>query len=373
MDGHTRPKGAAVAFKAKRVTLRDVAAAAGVAPATVSYVINNTPGQKVRPETSERVRKAIAELGYIPNANARSMRGGRLRCVGVVIRKDLTVPRFAQTLQGIQSRLDKENMSIMLCSNRLQDDGMTDYVKAFLERRIDGVIFLGKDNEGPDAKSLSLAKSNGMPLVIYDCQMRPGTYSSVDLDYEGGARLLIERVLERNPKHLLYLRPDISKAQEEQRERGVREVIAAHPDVRLSVCTVPVTLENLQTWDIRYSIGHTAQVNDLTKQFAETVLEASESLVPGDAVVSSWSTWTDLFRSFCPKAGLIFGELANNGETRFTPGFFTRLPNMEVGKTCADSLLRLLDGKPAETRILQLEDIIDTSESSLVSPTLGIP
>ena len=362
-----------MAFRAKRVTLRDVAAAAGVAPATVSYVINNTPGQTVRPETSERIRKAVAELGYIPNANARSMRGGRSRCVGVVIRKDLTVPRFAQTLQGIQSRLDKAGMSLMLCSNRRQESGMTDYVTAFLERRIDGVIFLGKDNEGPDEASLAQARANAMPLVIYDCQMRPGTYSSVDLDYEGGARLLAERVLERRPKRLLYLRPDISKPQEEQRERGVREAVAAHPETQLLVCTVPVTLENLQTWDIRYSVGHTAQGTELTEQFASTVLHASKELEAKDAVVSSWSTWTDLFRSFCPKAGLIFGELANNGETRFTPGFFTRLPNMEVGTTCAESLLRLLDGKPAETRILQLEDIIDTSESSFASPALGIP
>lgn len=357
-----------MAFKTKRVTLRDVAAAAGVAPATVSYIINDTPGQKVRPETKERVKRAIAELGYIPDANARTMRGGKSRCVGVVIRKDLSVPRFSQTLQGIQNRLDHEGMSIMLCANRQQPDGMMDYIKAYLERRIDGVIFLGKDNDGPDRDSLEAARKNGMPLVIYDCQMRPGTYSSVDLDYEGGARLLIERVLENRPKTLLYLRPDIVKAQEEQRERGVREVLAAHPDTALHVCTVPVTLENLETWDIRYSVGHTKQVAELTDLFIETVRNASQDLVPGDAVVSSWSTWTDLFRHFCPSEGLIFGELANNGETRFTPGFYTRLPNVEVGKTCAEALIRLLEGKPAETRILQLEDIIDTSHTPWASP-----
>lgn len=347
------------AFKSKRVTLRDVAKAAGVAPATVSYVINNTPGQKLRPETRERVMQAVTDLGYIPDANARTMRGGKSFCAGVVINKDLAVPRFAQTLQGIQKGLDAAGYSLLLCTARRQADGPADYIRAYMERRIDGVIFLGKDNEGPDRASLAAIRSKHIPLVVYDCQMKPGTYSSVDIDYEGGARFLVERVLEEHPRQLLYLRPDIAKAQEEERERGVREAMAEHPECQLSICTVPVTLENLESWDIRYSVGITDRGRELTDRFVQTVRSAATGLCPGDAVVSSWSTWTDLFRSFCPSAGLIFGELANNGETRFSPGHYLRLPNIEVGRTCADALLRLIEGKPAEARTLKLTDIID--------------
>ena len=104
------------AFKSKRVTLRDVAKAAGVAPATVSYVINNTPGQKLRPETRERVMQAVTDLGYIPDANARTMRGGKSFCAGVVINKDLAVPRFAQTLQAY--RRDSMQPATRFCSAR---------------------------------------------------------------------------------------------------------------------------------------------------------------------------------------------------------------------------------------------------------------
>ena len=139
----------------------------------------------------------------------------------------------------------------------------------------------------------------------------------------------------------------------------MREAMAEHPECQLSICTVPVTLENLESWDIRYSVGITDQGRDLTDRFVQTVRTSAQGLEPGDAVVSSWSTWTDLFRSFCPSQGLIFGELANNGETRFSPGLYLRLPNVEVGHTCADALLRLIEGKPAETRTLKLTDIID--------------
>ena len=92
----------------KRATLKDVAREAGVTAATVSYVVNNTPGQTVRPETRDRVLAAVAKLNYIPNTHAQTLRSSCIPCVGVVIRKNLAVPRFAQMVFGIQERLEQE-------------------------------------------------------------------------------------------------------------------------------------------------------------------------------------------------------------------------------------------------------------------------
>ena len=351
------------AVRTKRITLRDVARLAGVAPSTVSYVINDTPGQTIRSETRDRVLAAVKELNYIPNAHARTMRGGRAGVAGVVISKNLAVPRFSQTLQGIQSRLDDAGLSLMLCTNRVRANGRVDYLNAFLERRVDGVVFLGRDNQGPDRASLKAINAESMPLVIYDCQMPAGPYSSVDLDYEGGARVLVRRVLSRHPRRLLYLRPDIDKAQEREREVGVRAAVAQSGSTELVVCTVPVTLDNLDTWDMRYSVGDTTEGGKLTTKFVEVVREAASMLRDGDAVVSSWSTWTDLFRHFCGDRSFVYGELANNGEARFAPGFYTRMPNLQVGEACADELLGRIAGKGAEQRVIRLDDVIDTNNA----------
>src|SRR5690554_5547715 len=69
------------ARKPGRPRLRDVAAAAGVSTATVSYVLNGTPGQSIRPQTQERVRRAADALGYVPHRVARTLREGRSRIV----------------------------------------------------------------------------------------------------------------------------------------------------------------------------------------------------------------------------------------------------------------------------------------------------
>ena len=81
---------------AKRVTLKDIARAADVTTATVSYVINNTPGQSIAAETRERVQRAARELNYVPNSAARALRRRRSGCVGVVAKKNLAVPRFSR-------------------------------------------------------------------------------------------------------------------------------------------------------------------------------------------------------------------------------------------------------------------------------------
>jgi DNA-binding LacI/PurR family transcriptional regulator len=65
----------------RRVTMRDVALASGVSPATVGFVINNTANQTISPSTRERVQKAAKDLGYVPDGMARAMREGSSRIV----------------------------------------------------------------------------------------------------------------------------------------------------------------------------------------------------------------------------------------------------------------------------------------------------
>ncbi|MFF0816819.1 LacI family DNA-binding transcriptional regulator [Rhodococcus sp. NPDC003318] len=74
-------RSASTSTDAPRVRIRDVAAAAGVSTATVSYVLNDTPGQTITGGTRARVRRAAAELGYIPHGVARTLRAGHSRIV----------------------------------------------------------------------------------------------------------------------------------------------------------------------------------------------------------------------------------------------------------------------------------------------------
>lgn len=346
----------------KRATLKDVAREADVTPATVSYVINNTPGQSIRPETRKRVLEAARKLKYAPNAHARTLRNHHSPCIGMVIRKNLAVPRFSQMAYGIQTKLEQEGYNALLLGNKINNLGIADYAEAFLAGRVGGIIFIGTDNQGPDERSLKVLADEHAPLVVFDTQTQADSYSTVDLDYVGGARLSCERVLSRGCKRVLYFRPDIDKPQETLREQGVRETCEA-AGVELVCARSPITLGNIELWDARYVGADTEEGLRLSERFLASVANALELVDDGDAVISSWATWTHYFRRIETQRGsrrrLTYAELANNGESWLAADLYTRLPNYEAGAACAEDVLALMRTGVPSARIMKLSNIIE--------------
>lgn len=346
----------------KRATLKDVAREAGVTAATVSYVINNTPGQTVRPETRERVLAAVAKLNYIPNTHAQTLRSSCIPCVGVVIRKNLAVPRFAQMVFGIQERLEQEGRNALLLGNAVDERGLSDYVGAYLAGRVSGVIFIGTENMGPDKKSLELLEAERAPLVVFNCQTEGDFYSTVDLDYRGGARLITSRVLERGCRRVLYFRPDADTPQERLREQGVRDACAGRSDVELVVRCAPIAFDSIEVWDARYYAGDTDEGLRLNEVFMESAREALGLVEDGDAVITSWSTWTHYFRKAEPGRDIVYAELANNGESWVASDLYTRMPNYDAGVACADEILSLVNGGACCARTIKLANVFEARQ-----------
>ena len=342
----------------RRTTLKDVAREAGVTAATVSYVINNTPGQSIRPETRRRVLQAARKLNYMPNAHARTLRSRTIPCVGVVLRRNLSVPRFSQMAYGIQTRLEEEDYNVLLLGNKTDALGHADYASAYLAGRVGGIIFIGIENEGPDAESLQLLTDESAPLVVFDCQQQADTYSTVDLDYRGGARLITSRILERGCRRVVYLRPRIDTAQERLRELGVRDICEAS-GVELLVREAPIDLHNIDVWDERYTVGNTEDGLKLSEELMETARGVLEEARDGDAVITSWATWTHFFRKVAPERRLVYAELANNGENWLAADFYTRLPNYETGIACAEEILSLMRGNAPSARIIKRTNVIE--------------
>ncbi|WP_200921680.1 LacI family DNA-binding transcriptional regulator [Agromyces sp. Leaf222] len=92
-------------MKSTRVTMKDVSVAAGVSQATVSFVLNDKPGETISPETRDRVRRAAAELGYVPNGAARALREGTSR---IVILNVARLPHGGTGLAAFIDALDAE-------------------------------------------------------------------------------------------------------------------------------------------------------------------------------------------------------------------------------------------------------------------------
>lgn len=166
----------------RRATRADVAAIAGTSTAVVSYVINDGP-RRVAPETAERVRAAIEQLDYRPNAVARSLRLQRTRALGLVV-PDLANPFFAEMASAIEMHASEYGEALLLGNSLDSEDRETDNLRTFIDYRVDGLIVVPVISGGG---SLALLHELDIPVVIVDRIVPGATAPTVLPDNMAGA------------------------------------------------------------------------------------------------------------------------------------------------------------------------------------------
>ncbi|WP_236238827.1 LacI family DNA-binding transcriptional regulator [Streptomyces sp. CC228A] len=180
-------------------TIRDVAARAGVSKSLVSLVLRGS--DQVRPEKRRAVEAAVRELGYRPNAAARSLSERRTRTVGVLL-NDLRNPWFVDLLDGLNSRLHDSGMHMLLADGHLNRRLDEDLTGTFTELRVDGLVAVGTL---PDPGALRTAAGR-IPTVV--AGTREPELPGVDVvagDDEHGARLATEHLIGLGHRHIAHL------------------------------------------------------------------------------------------------------------------------------------------------------------------------
>ncbi len=172
-------------------TIKDVAKKAGVSVATVSYVINGT--RNVAPETAARVRAAMEELSYHPNAVAQSLRTRTTHVIGAVI-SDISNPFFATLIRGAEDCARENGYSLLICNTSEKLENELVYLQLLSRKRVDGMII------APTGKNDGLIKDlieRGMQIVFIDRKVEGVAAPAVLSENEEGAyqatRYLIEQ------------------------------------------------------------------------------------------------------------------------------------------------------------------------------------
>ena len=149
-------------MKRQRVTIKDVAAQAGVSYQTVSRVLN-AKGE-VAEETRARIQAAIDALEYRPSAIARSLTTRRTYTVGVVV-ADVLNPFFAGIIRGVEDLLWQQGRSLVVCSTDEQPEKEAYYLHLLVERRVDGVLVA---STGADLPVYAELQHHQIPTVFID-------------------------------------------------------------------------------------------------------------------------------------------------------------------------------------------------------------
>jgi LacI family transcriptional regulator, galactose operon repressor len=209
---------------ARRPTMREVAAVAGVSLSTVSRVVNG--GDGVRADLAVRVREAVELLGYRHNLTASTLRRADRQSASIgLIFEDVSNPFFGAVHRGVEDVARARGVLTLVGSSDEEPERERELAEAFGARGVDGLIVA---SAVADSSYLSREREAGVALVFVD---RPPSFLDADAvvtDNAGGARAAVEHLLEAGHRRIGFLgdRPDVHTAAE--RLRGYRETLAQH-------------------------------------------------------------------------------------------------------------------------------------------------
>lgn len=171
------------------MSIHDVAKRAKVSIATVSRTLNNPSA--VDPQTAERVRKAVEELRYYPDRQARSLVSGRSHILGLIV-SDITNPFFPELIKGFEDVALQHGYEIMVSSTDYVSTRMALCVRRMLERKVDGVAIMTSEMDQP---LIDLLVRRKIPTVFLDVGSVHSLISNIQVDYESGINQAVEYLL----------------------------------------------------------------------------------------------------------------------------------------------------------------------------------
>lgn len=329
-------------------TITDVARLAGVSPGTASKAMNGRG--RIRVQTAERVRQAAERLGYQPNALARGLLAGRSYTAGLITTDIfgwcgwVSIP----VMQGAEDALGPGRVSVFLCESR--DDGIREehYLRTLLERRVDGIIVVGRrqDTREPVGR--------GLPLPVVYAMTRSADPEDLSLvpDDEAGGALAIRHLLGTGRSCVGHVTGPPQFAAARLRARGAERALAA---AGLDMAGGAVLYgEWSEQWGrqaahmlLELAPGLDAVFcgsDQIARGVADTVREAGRR-IPDDVALVGFDNWEVIASACRPPLTTVDMNLT------------------ELGRIAGRKLLDAIDGRP-ESGLIRLPCSLVLRESS---------
>jgi len=196
------------------VTLKAVAQRVGLAPGTVSAVLNDAPSARSIPEhTRQRIHAAAQELNYRPNFLARSLRKKRTYTVGLIL-EEIGDSYGSMVISGVESYLRQHNYFFLTVVHRHDVSMLRDYSQLLLERAVEGFITVDTSLQEPlPLPTVSVAGHRTLPGV-----------TNIVLDQERGARAALEHLVKLGHTKIAFMKGQPFSSDSEDRWRGISTV-----------------------------------------------------------------------------------------------------------------------------------------------------
>jgi LacI family transcriptional regulator len=181
------------------VSIRDVAQRAGVSIATVSRAVNHIP--TVDPELAKRVWKAIEEVGYLPNTQARALVSGRSRMLGLIV-SEITNPFFPELVQEFENLAVAQGYEVLIGSTNYEPERTESLISRMLQRNVDGVAVM---TFGIEEELVQKLVEREFPLVFVDAGPDLPNIRVIKVDYAEGIRQAVQHLAALGHRDIAFI------------------------------------------------------------------------------------------------------------------------------------------------------------------------
>lgn len=204
-----------------RATIVDVARASGFSASTVSIVLNEAPlSRYVAAGTKERIRTVAGNLGYRPDASARSLRSRRSHTIGIMV-SDISDPFCTLILQGIEKSLQPTTYLpvIMIAHNRREQ--FERHIELMLSRRVEGLVLVANWLFG-EFDLLADIEKNQIPTIGVGRDLTASGIRSLQVDNEAGGYAAARHLYELGHREIVVLRGPSELSDSDRRWQGIQ-------------------------------------------------------------------------------------------------------------------------------------------------------
>ncbi|MCZ2817221.1 LacI family DNA-binding transcriptional regulator [Modestobacter sp. VKM Ac-2984] len=207
---------------AARPRIKDVAALAGVAPSTVSAVLNDEGSPRASVATRERVHEAARSLGYVPNGIARGLRTRRSMTLALISDVIATTPYAGQLIQGAQDAAWRAGYLLVLVNTGGNTELEEHAIRALRQQQVDGALYATMYH-----RVVSVPQGlDGLPVVVLDARPETDGFPCVVPDEEAGARTAVQELARHGHRRIAFVLDERDGPAALGRLRGYRAELA---------------------------------------------------------------------------------------------------------------------------------------------------
>nr|WP_293842830.1 LacI family DNA-binding transcriptional regulator [uncultured Arsenicibacter sp.] len=338
-------------MKSDKVSLSDIAKAAGVSTALVSYVMSGKEKEgRVGQEMANRIREIAKELNYQPNLLAKSLRNGRTNTIGLII-ADISNPFFANIAREVEDESRRNGYTIIIGSSDEDADKAWDLMNVLINRQVDGFIIVSSENSGRLVEHLQNIR---LPFVLLDRHFPEYNTDFVVTNNAKASHEAGSHLIQNGYRRIGFIAYKSAMFHVKERIRGYQEALQEHG------------IEPKATW------LKEVQFNAIESEIRTAIDELVQTEEPIDAIIFSTYglavnglKYLNELRLRVPEdLGVVSFGQAEVFDLYYCPISYMRQPIDVLGKKAVSMLITRLSGESGEAQHFTVDAQLIARESS---------